>query len=70
MAANTIEQLMERIARLETMTLLPDPRVPDDLTGRIWKLEDQLRSFGAAMGAGISDHVWSVEEIVGLLGAK
>jgi hypothetical protein len=37
MAANTIEQLMERIARLETMTLLPGPRVPGDLTGRIWK---------------------------------
>jgi hypothetical protein len=54
-APNTIEQLMERIARLETMTLLPGPRVPGDLTGRIWKLEDQLRSFGAAMEAGISE---------------
>src|ERR1700736_3173719 len=37
MAANTIEELMERIARLEKMTLLPGPRVPGDLTGRIWK---------------------------------
>jgi hypothetical protein len=55
MAVNTIEQLMERIARLETMTLLPGPHEPGDLTGRIWKLEDQLRSFGAAMEAGISE---------------
>jgi hypothetical protein len=48
MAANpTIEQVMERMARLETMLLVPGPRDPGDLAGRLWNIEDQLESLGA-----------------------
>lgn len=41
------DELSDRIAPLETMPFLPAARVPGDLTGRLWKLEDQLQSFGA-----------------------
>ena len=47
MADDRLGQLMDRIERLETMMFLPPERVPGDLNGRLWRIEDQLASSGA-----------------------
>jgi hypothetical protein len=48
--------LMDRIVGLEMMTFLPAPRVPGDLTERLWRVEDQLESIGAL-------HPWFIKHL-------